>query len=87
MFVYFWLKTRSWDYKFNIQVDFYATHFTRITCAKDFGEFLGTTKFYLKIWFTDFSSHIKKYIFKPDFYGYFHSKFTAQVGLLRSILL
>ena len=44
----------------NIQVDFYATHFTRITSAKGFGEFLDTTKFYLKICFTDCSSYIKR---------------------------
>ena len=36
-----WFKTRSWDY--SIQVDFY--HFTHITSAWDFGEFLSTFRY------------------------------------------
>ena len=50
----------------NIQVDFCVTHITRITSARDFGEFfLGTfryaaTEFYLEICFTDYSSYIKR---------------------------
>ena len=32
-------QTYSWDY--SIQVDFYATHITRTTFARDIGEFWG----------------------------------------------